>query len=46
MGFYDLLSGGAFIGNLYNEKKAHYPLMKTFAPSHFTPDAMSAPGVR
>ncbi|OGB67030.1 MAG: hypothetical protein A2496_02105 [Burkholderiales bacterium RIFOXYC12_FULL_60_6] len=46
MGFYDLLSGTAFVGNLYNEKKAQYPLMKPFASSHFTPDAMSAAGVR
>jgi hypothetical protein len=46
MGFYDLLSGAAFVGNLYNQKGAQYPIVPRYADSVFTPDAMTAAGVR
>ena len=46
MGFYDLISEMAFIGNLYSKKKANYPHMQSFPSSHYSPDTMSAAGVR
>ncbi|MGM9490324.1 DUF1329 domain-containing protein [Ideonella sp. YS5] len=45
-GFNDLLSGTAFVGNLYNAKAAHYPIVPTYSDSTFTPDAMAAAGAR
>ncbi|RIX49572.1 MAG: DUF1329 domain-containing protein [Rhodocyclales bacterium GT-UBC] len=45
-GFNDLLSGSAFIGNLYNSKPAHYPLVPRYPDRVFTPDAMAGEGVR
>lgn len=45
-GFTDLLSGTAFVGNLYNAKAAQYPLKPRYPDSVFTPDAMAAEGVR
>jgi len=45
-GFNDLLSGNAFVANLYNQKSAHYPVVAPFADSNFTPDAMAAGGAR
>jgi hypothetical protein len=45
-GFNDLLSGTAFVANLYNEKKAHYPIVPRYPDSTFTPDAMAAAGAR
>lgn len=46
MGFNDLISGTAFIGNLYGSKSAQYVLKSRIPDSTFTPDAMSGEGVR
>jgi hypothetical protein len=45
-GFNDLLSGTAFVSNLYNAKAAHYPIVPAYSDSAFTPDAMAAAGAR
>lgn len=45
-GFNDLLSGQAFIGNLYNAKASQYAIKPRFPDSVFTPDAMAGEGVR
>ena len=45
-GFSDLLGGTAFVANLYNQKKAHYPTVPRFPDSNFTPDALAAGGAR
>jgi len=45
-GFNDLLSGTAYVSNLYNAKSAHYPLVPRYPDSTFTPDAMAAAGAR
>jgi hypothetical protein len=45
-GFNDLLSGQAFIGNLYNSKAAQYPIKPRYPDSVFTPDALAGEGVR
>jgi len=45
-GFNDLLSGTAFVSNLYNAKAAHYPIVRPYPDSAFTPDAMAAAGAR
>jgi hypothetical protein len=45
-GFNDLLSGTAFVSNLYNQKKAHYPVVPRFSDNHFTPEAMTGAGAR
>jgi len=45
-GFNDLLSGSAFVGNLYNSKPAHYPLVPRYPDRVFTPDAMAGEGIR
>jgi hypothetical protein len=45
-GFNDLLSGSAFVGNLYNSKPAHYPLVPRYQDRVFTPDAMAGEGIR
>jgi Protein of unknown function (DUF1329) len=42
MGFYDLLSGAGFAGNLYNAKSKQYVLMPPYADTTFTPDAVAA----
>lgn len=46
IGFNDLLSGVAFVGNLYNSKAAQYPIKPRYADSVFTPDALAGEGVR
>jgi hypothetical protein len=46
MGFYDLLSGTAFVGNLYNQKSAQYPVVARLPDSTFTPDALATSGAR
>jgi len=46
MGFNDLLSGTAFVANLYNAKNVQYPIVPPFPDSNFTPDAMAAAGAR
>jgi len=45
-GFNDLLSGQAYMGNLYNAKASQYPLKPRYPDSVFTPDAMAGEGVR
>ncbi len=45
-GFNDLLSGTAFIGNLYNSKPAQYPVKPLYQDSVFTPDAMAGESAR
>lgn len=45
-GFNDLLSGSAFVGNLYNSKSAHYPVVSRYPNRVFTPDAMAGEGIR
>ena len=45
-GFSDLLSGSAFVANLYNSKNAQYPLKPRYPDSTFTPDALAGEGVR
>ena len=46
MGFNDLLSGTAFIGNLYGSKASQYTVKSRIPDSTFTPDAMAGEGVR
>jgi hypothetical protein len=46
MGFNDLLSGVAYVGNLYNTKSVQYPIKPRYADSVFTPDALAGEGVR
>ncbi len=45
-GFNDLLSGTAYVSDLYNSKAAHYVLKPRYADSVFTPDAMASESVR
>jgi hypothetical protein len=46
IGFTDLISGAAFVGNLFNGQQFQYRLMPRYADSVFTPDAMAGEGVR
>jgi hypothetical protein len=46
IGFNDLISGTAFIGNLYGSKSAQYVLKPRMPDSNFTPDSMAGEGVR
>jgi Protein of unknown function (DUF1329) len=45
-GFNDLLSGQAFVANLYNSKSSQYPLKARFPEDTFTPDSMTGSGAR
>jgi hypothetical protein len=45
-GYSDMLSGGGFVANLYNEKPSHYVLKPRYPESTFTPDALAGEGVR
>jgi hypothetical protein len=45
-GYNELLSGNAFIANLYTGKQAHYPLKPRFPDSNFTPEALAGESVR
>lgn len=45
-GFNDLLSGSAYIANLYNSKSQQYPLQPRYPDAVFTPDALAGEGVR
>ncbi|HEY3565678.1 MAG TPA: DUF1329 domain-containing protein [Casimicrobiaceae bacterium] len=45
-GFNDLLTGAAFISDLYNESKDQFRPVKRYSDSTFTPDAMAGEGVR
>jgi hypothetical protein len=46
MGFTDLLSGTAFVGNLFNGKAVQIQLMPRYPDRVFTPDALAGEGVR
>jgi hypothetical protein len=45
-GFNDLLSGSAYVSNLYNSKSSQYPLKPRYPDSAFTGDALAAEAVR
>lgn len=45
-GFNDLLSGTAYVGDLYNSKSAHYALKPRYPDSTFTPESMAGDSVR
>jgi hypothetical protein len=45
-GFNDLLSGAAFVGQLYNSKSTQIGVVPKRPDSHFTPDALSGESVR
>lgn len=45
-GFNDLLSGQAYVGNLYNAKASQYPLKPRYPDSVFSPEALAGEGVR
>lgn len=45
-GFNDLLSGAAFVGQLYNAKSTQIGIVPKRPDSHFTPDALSGESVR
>jgi hypothetical protein len=45
-GFNDLLSGTAYVGDLYNNKALHYALKPRYPDSTFTPEAMAGDSVR
>jgi hypothetical protein len=45
-GYNDLLSGGGFVANLYNDKASQYALKPRYPDSTFTPDALAGEGVR
>jgi hypothetical protein len=45
-GFNDLLTGSAFVSNLYNSKPAQYVLKSRYPDSTFTPDALVRSSVR
>jgi hypothetical protein len=45
-GFNDLLSGAAFVGQLYNTKPSQIVVQKRRPDSHFSPDALAGESVR
>lgn len=45
-GFNDLLSGTAYVGDLYNSKAAQYVIEPRYPDTTFTPDAMAGDSVR
>ena len=45
-GFNDLLSGAAFVGQLFNSKATQIGVLKKRPESHFTPDALAGESVR
>lgn len=46
IGYNDLLSGAAYVGNLYNSKASQHLFKPRYPDSVFTPDAMAGEGVR
>jgi hypothetical protein len=46
MGFTDLLSGAAFVGNLFNSRATQIQLMPRYPDRVFTRDALAGEGVR
>ncbi|WP_366144383.1 DUF1329 domain-containing protein [Giesbergeria sp.] len=45
-GFNDLISGAAFVGQLYNSKSSQIAVQKRRAESHFSPEAIAGESVR
>jgi len=45
-GFYDLVSGTAWVSNFYNEKERHYVIQPRYPDRVFTGDALAGRGVR
>lgn len=45
-GFNDLISGQAYIANLYNSKSSQYALKPRYPDSVFTPESLAGEGVR
>lgn len=45
-GFNDLISGAAFVGQLYNSKPSQIAVQKRLPESHFSPEAIAAESVR
>jgi hypothetical protein len=45
-GFNDLLSGTAYVGDLYGSKPVHYAIKPRYPDATFTPDAMASESVR
>jgi Protein of unknown function (DUF1329) len=45
-GFNDLVTGAAFISDIYNQAPSQYKLVPRYSDSVFTPDAMAGEGVR
>jgi hypothetical protein len=45
-GMNDLLSGNAFVGDLYNSKAKQYQIMERYPDWVFTPDAMAGESIR
>jgi hypothetical protein len=45
-GMNDLLSGNAFVGDLYNSKAKQYQIMDRYSDWVFTPDAMAGESIR
>jgi len=45
-GFYDLLTGAYFAGDVVNEQKTQFETMPPFKDALFTPEAMAAEGLR
>ncbi|MDF1552254.1 MAG: DUF1329 domain-containing protein [Deferrisomatales bacterium] len=45
-GYYDLVSGTAWISNFYNEKERHYVIQPRYPDRVFTGDALAGRGVR
>ncbi|MDD0838877.1 DUF1329 domain-containing protein [Curvibacter sp. HBC61] len=46
MGMNDLLTGQAYVANLYNSKPVHYAIKPRLPDTVFTPDAMAGEGIR
>ena len=45
-GFFDLISGSAYVSNLYNEKSRHYVIKPRYSDRTFTGDALAGRGIR
>ena len=46
MGVNDLLTGQAYVANLYNTKSVQYAIKPRLPDTVFTPDAMAGEGIR
>ena len=45
-GYYDLITGRAFVDVLFNEKSEQYKIMPRYASSVFTPESLAGESVR